>query len=148
MLLNADLTDYSEAYYVLELLPEEAKSKIPTNIMNILRYNRETFFEVKEDMKFSDNAIGIIRAIYIAYLCSPEKRNTIILNDKKRYADIVNKKSANHTTIIMDSNECEDELVYGMPQSHVLVPDEIKKNPWQKFVEAIKNFFSKKKSST
>ena len=111
--LRLDRSALAEVYIILLMLPKEKLNKIPKELVEGIRCNREENYEIDMD-KIEEEMLPdtekILAAIYTYYLASGEEKNTIIqlieLEKKNKYkeSDILKRE----TDLIIVDNESEE----------------------------------------
>ena len=79
---------FSEAYAVLQILPNELKAKIPTNFYLMIEKERNPYYHIEivnpiENNTFKDETIVLLGLIYRDFLCSEEERKLLQIQDKE-----------------------------------------------------------------
>lgn len=136
---------YSEVDEFLSLLSEEERNKIPENIRQIFRQEKDKNYlkginpniEIK-DQNLLEETLAIIAMLNLNYICEDEEEKArlkeVYANNEKKYQDILQ----------LDFNE---DKVFGIKQDYkieenedsILIPK--KENILQRIINKIKVFF-------
>ena len=141
---------YQEAYTILQELNEEEYSKIPPEVIQALKENRneEYNYEVDEDQELKYQPMlpetkAILFNIFRDYLATPEQKEKIKKMQSEERAKLeIKKKEQYNTENIFMSNTQQETQVEPVKETEALV--KVKKENWlKKTVEKIKNLFKK-----
>ena len=141
---------YQEAYTILQELDEEEYSKIPPEVIQALKENRneEYYYEVDEDTELKYQPMlpetrAIIFNIFRNYLATPEQKEKIkkmILEERAKLE--VKKKQQYNPENIFKSNTQQATKIEPVKETEALV--KVKKENWfKRAIEKIKNWFKK-----
>ena len=141
---------YQEAYTILQELNEEEYSKIPPEVIQALKENRneEYNYEVDEDQELKYQPMlpetkAILFNIFRDYLATPEQKEKIKKMQSEERAKLEIKKKEQYNTENMFKLNTLQEVQEGtVKETEALV--KVKKENWlKKTVEKIKNLFKK-----
>ena len=141
---------YQEAYTILQELNEEEYSKIPPEVIQALKENRneEYNYEVDEDKELKYQPMlpetkAILFNIFRDYLATPEQKEKIKKMQSEERAKLEIKKKEQYNTENMFKLNTLQEVQEGtVKETEALV--KVKKENWlKKTVEKIKNLFKK-----
>ena len=141
---------YQEAYTILQELDEEEYSKIPPEVIQALKENRneEYYYEVDEDTELKYQPMlpetrAIIFIIFRNYLATPEQKEKIkkmILEERAKLE--VKKKQQYNPENIFKSNTQQATKIEPVKETEALV--KVKKENWfKRAIEKIKSWFKK-----
>ena len=141
---------YQEAYTILQELDEEEYSKIPPEVIQALKENRneEYYYEVDEDTELKYQPMlpetrAIIFNIFRNYLATPEQKEKIrkMISEERAKLEIKKKQQYN-TENIFKSNTQQATKIEPVKETEALV--KVKKENWfKRAIENIKNWFKK-----
>lgn len=84
-LYNLNCKSYKEAYYILNMLPEDIKKKIPNKIQDFITENMDTNHEITYKDIYENNLLDdtnlLLAIIYKDYIATEEER--IIIKAKE-----------------------------------------------------------------
>ncbi len=141
---------YQEAYTILQELNEEEYSKIPPEVIQALKENRneEYNYELDEDQELKYQPMlpetkAILFNIFRDYLSTPEQKEKIKKMQSEERAKLeIKKKEQYNTENMFKSNTQQETQVEPVKETEALV--KVKKENWlKKAVEKIKNLFKK-----
>ena len=141
---------YQEAYTILRELNEEEYSKIPSEVIQALKENRneEYNYELDEDQELKYQPMlpetkAILFNIFRDYLSTPEQKEKIKKMQSEERAKLeIKKKEQYNTENMFKSNTQQETQVEPVKETEALV--KVKKENWlKKAVEKIKNLFKK-----
>ena len=141
---------YQEAYTILQELNEEEYSKIPPEVIQALKENRneEYNYELDEDQELTYQPMlpetkAILFNIFRDYLSTPEQKEKIKKMQSEERAKLeIKKKEQYNTENMFKSNTQQETQVEPVKETEALV--KVKKENWlKKAVEKIKNLFKK-----
>ena len=138
---------YSEVDEFLSLLSEHERNKIPENLREIFRQEKDKDYikginpsiEIK-DQNLLEETLAIIAMLNLNYICEDEEEKArlreVYANNEKKYQDIFQ----------MDFNADEvfgtkDEYFTQKLEEQIIVP--VKENIFQKIINKIKRLFRK-----
>jgi len=138
---------YSEVDEFLSLLSEQERNKIPENLREIFRQEKDKDYikginpsiEIK-DQNLLEETLAIIAMLNLNYICEDEEEKArlreVYANNEKKYQDIFQ----------MDFNADEvfgtkDEYFTQKLEEQIIVP--VKENIFQKIINKIKRLFRK-----
>jgi len=136
---------YSEVDEFLSLLSEQERNKIPENLREIFRQEKDKDYikginpsiEIK-DQNLLEETLAIIAMLNLNYICEDEEEKArlreVYANNEKKYQDIFQ----------MDFNADEvfgtkDEYFTQKLEEQIIVP--VKENIFQKIINKIKRIF-------
>ena len=141
---------YQEAYTILQELNEEEYSKIPPEVIQALKENRneEYNYELDEDQELKYQPMlpetkAILFNIFRDYLSTPEQKEKIKKMQSEERAKLeIKKKEQYNTENMFKSNTQQETQIEPVKETEALV--KVKKENWlKKAVEKIKNLFKK-----
>ena len=107
---------YTEAYYIVSLMSEEMKNKIPEKVLNNIknRMDKEYEFYIDEEdienLELLEDTEKILSVLYTDYLSTEEERQ-IILNKEKMLAGSKNKMTEKNIEVKdVFPRKIEDEI--------------------------------------
>ena len=141
---------YQEAYTILQELDEEEYSKIPPEVIQALKENRneEYYYEVDEDTELKYQPMlpetrAIIFNIFRNYLATPEQKEKIkrMIAEERAKSEIKKKKQYNTENIFKTNTQAQTQVT-SVKETEALV--EVKKEGvFKRFIEKIKSWFKK-----
>ena len=141
---------YQEEYTILQELDEEEYSKIPPEVIQALKENRneEYYYEVDEDTELKYQPMlpetrAIIFNIFRNYLATPEQKEKIrkMISEERAKLEIKKKQQYN-TENIFKSNTQQATKIEPVKETEALV--KVKKENWfKRAIEKIKSWFKK-----
>lgn len=141
---------YQEAYTILQELDEEEYSKIPPEVIQALKENRneEYYYEVDEDTELKYQPMlpetrAIIFNIFRNYLATPKQKEKIKqMIAKERAKSEIKKKKQYNPENIFKSNTQQATKIEPVKETEALV--KVKKENWfKRAIEKIKSWFKK-----
>ena len=141
---------YQEAYTILQELDEEEYLKIPPEVIQALKENRneEYNYELDEDQELKYQPMlpetkAILFNIFRDYLATPEQKEKIKKMQSEERAKLeIKKKEQYNTENMFKSNTQQETQVEPVKETEALV--KVKKENWlKKAIEKIKNLFKK-----
>ena len=142
---------YQETYTILQELNEEEYSKIPPEVIQALKENRneEYNYELDEDQELKYQPMlpetkAILFNIFRDYLATPEQKEKIKKMQSEERAKLeIKKKEQYNTENMFKSNTQQETQVEPVKETEALV--KVKKENWlKKAVEKIKNLLKKR----
>ena len=138
---------YKEVYMILQDLNEEEYSKIPSEIIKVLKenMNEEYEFELDEELELKEHQMlpetkAILFNIFRDYLANPEQKNKIIkMQNEERQKNEVKKQQMYNTDIFINKEKDDSNLTEKNTQLA-----QYKENIFNRFFNKIKNLFNKK----
>lgn len=138
---------YSEVDEFLSLLSEHERNKIPENLREIFRQEKDKDYikginpsiEIK-DQNLLEETLAIIAMLNLNYICEDEEEKArlreVYANNEKKYQDMFQ----------VDFNADEvfgtkDEYFTQKPEEQIIVP--VKENMFQKIINKIKRLYRK-----
>ena len=144
---------FTQVYLILNELEDEDYDKIPPEVINAIRKNRnkEYQFEIDESVDLKDNNLlpetrALLFKIYRDYLATPEQKRKIIKmqNEEKRKRELKKQQQYNPDVFVNKKSKIESELETMMNQQHTnLTP--YKESIFKKIIQKIKKIFIKNK---
>ncbi len=144
---------YSEIDSFINLLPEEDKIKIPKDMQEFFKtqkdkeYKKEIYINVPiEKQNLKEETLALIALLYIKYICEDEEEKRDLEkiyaeNERKYREEIKNKYSAEK--VLQKRNED-----YNKSKEHTIADEkylvEYKESIFKKIINKIKNFFKRK----
>ena len=141
---------YQEAYTILQELNEEEYSKIPPEVIQALKENRneEYNYELDEDQELKYQPMlpetkAILFNIFRDYLSTPEQKEKIKKMQSEERAKLeIKKKEQYNTENMFKLNTLKETQEGTVKETEALV--KVKKENWlKKAIEKIKNLFKK-----
>lgn len=138
---------YTEVYTILEDLNEEEYNKIPPEVIETIKENRneEYFFELDEDLTLKEQTMlpetkAILFNLFRDYLATQEQKEKIIKmqNEERQKNELEKQKQYNIDVFANKYNQNKTERIDEIQ----LV--EYKENIFKKILNKIKRFFAKK----
>lgn len=138
---------YKEVYMILQDLNEEEYSKIPSEIIKVLKenMNEEYEFELDEELELKEQQIlpetkAILFNIFRDYLATPEQKNKIIkMQNEERQKNEVKKQQMYNTDMFVNKKNDDSDLAEKNTQLA-----QYKENIFKRILNKIKNLFNKK----
>ena len=133
----------AEVYTILRALEESTLKKIPSNIVDAIRYNMDFKYEVDYSKLLNnellDDTKKILSVLYIDYLASYEERDVIYKMENLKYA--------NNDNIFFDSkNISKSNTLNENDKKELIEVQEVKKESFiQKIISRIKRIFERGK---
>ena len=137
-----DARAYTQVSYIISLMSDNLKTKIPQDFINIIEKNKDKKYEIKEknvkDIKLLSDTEKILSVIYTDYIAS-EKEKEIIKNKERmiclRKEENITKYS---TEIFQELNGIQKENI--VDENLSMVP-KTKKKYYKNVINLIKRFF-------
>ena len=134
----------AEVYTILRALEESTLKKIPSNIVDAIRYNMDFKYEVDYSKilnnELLDDTKKILSVLYIDYLASYEERDVIYKMENLKYA--------NNDNIFFDSknkNISKSNTLNENDKQEIIEVQEVKKESFiQKIINRIKSIFERR----
>lgn len=137
----------AEVDVVLNHFPQKLLEKVPSNLINSIKENKNKNYVFKYDedkslveQKISEDAKNLISAIYFRYICDDEKKSQLIeifkVNELKKNDEKI--KNNNLNSIIYEKKEIEVENKR-VEKSESIV--EVKDKWYKKIINKIKGLF-------
>ena len=140
--MNNRKNAYTEVYTILQELNEEEYNKIPPEIIEAIRTNRNEKYEYEldENLELKDHQMlpetkAILFNLFRDYLATPEQKEKIIRmqNEERRKNELKKQQQYNVDVFANKTKEKEPvELI------------EYKENIFKRILNKIKNFFTKR----
>lgn len=135
----------AEVYTIIRALEESTLKKIPSNIVDAIRYNMDFKYEVDYsnllNNELLDDTKKILSVLYIDYLASYEERDVIYKMENLKYA--------NNDNIFFDSknkNVSKSNTLNENDKKELIEVQEVKKESFiQKNISRIKRIFERGK---
>ena len=135
----------AEVYTIIRALEESTLKKIPSNIVDAIRYNMDFKYEVDYSKLLNnellDDTKKILSVLYIDYLASYEERDVIYKMENLKYA--------NNDNIFFDSknkNVSKSNTLNENDKKELIEVQEVKKESFiQKNISRIKRIFERGK---
>lgn len=134
----------AEVYTILRALEERTLKKIPSNIVDAIRYNMDFKYEVDYSKLLNnellDDTKKILSVLYIDYLASYEERDVIYKMENLKYA--------NNDNIFFDSknkNISKSNTLNENDKQEIIEVHEVKKESFiHKIISRIKSIFERR----
>ena len=151
-MVNTINQSFSEVYDIIMHLEKDLYNKIPNGFMQMIKQNRDLNYVVNLDYSKDINDQELLREtrvilslIYRDYLCSDEKRKTIIEKDKvelKQYEEEIKRKY--DIEKIFDKKRSEEDRVEHQQIPKADLPIEVKeKTFFKKIINKILSILKK-----
>lgn len=144
---------FTQVYVILNELDDEEYEKIPPEVVDAIKKNRnkEYEFEIDESIELKDNnllpeARALLFKIYRDYLASEGQRQKILKlqNEERRKMELKKQQQYNPDVFVNKKPKIESELETMMNQQHTnLTP--YKESIFKKIIQKIKKIFIKNK---
>ena len=135
-----DARAYSQVSYIISLMSENLKRKIPQDFVDMIERNKDKEFMIQEknikDMILLDDTEKILSVIYTDYIASEEEKVIIKNKEKKLYLKEENKEKYNKDVFknMESSKKTENE--------NLSMVHKIEKRWYQKIFEKIRKVLS------
>ena len=139
---------YTEVYAILQYLNEEEYNKIPPEIVDAIRLNRNVEYEYTlnnkldlEKQEMLPETKAILFNLFRDYLATPEQKNKIIQmqNEEKQKNEL--RKQQLYSSNVFENRQKEN--VYN-PNKETMQIVKYKENIFKRILDKIKKFFGKK----
>ena len=139
---------YAEVYTILQYLNEEEYNKIPPEIVDAIRLNRNVEYEYTlnnkldlEKQEMLPETKAILFNLFRDYLATPEQKNKIIqMQNEERQKNELRKQQLYSSNVFENRQK---ENVYN-PNKETMQIVKYKKNIFKRILDKIKKFFGKK----
>lgn len=150
-----DKRAYTEAYRLIEVLPEELKKKIPDSLILGIKNNMDNSYEFEiddenlDDMVLLDDTEKILSVIYTDYLASDEEKKVIKNKEMSILKEKENEKKENYSdsyyNFPKEKNNYENNYVKksGETEENKNVIKIPKEKWYQKFMKMLKHMLKK-----
>lgn len=132
---------YTQAYYIIDSLSEELKSKIPQRILKAIESQMDKTYEFYvddddlENIKLLEDTEKILSVIYTDYLATDEERKIIKNKERLCLAEEENNKSQMYSSDIFKQKQDTYKSTKNLT---------VKKETWiNKIINKLKIFFKK-----
>ncbi|MBO4293204.1 MAG: hypothetical protein J5881_02300 [Clostridia bacterium] len=138
---------FTQVYVILNELDDNAYDKIPPEVVDAIRKNRnkEYKFEVDKSIDLKDNdllpeARALLFKIYRDYLATPEQRVKIIKmqNEERRKSEL--RKQQQYNKEVFENKKLESEPQTNQPKTQLVL---YKENVFKKICKKLKGIFKK-----
>lgn len=138
---------YTEVYTILEDLNEEEYNKIPPEIIEAIRINRnvEYNYELDEDLELKEQPMlpetkAILFNLFRDYLSEPWQKEKIIkMQEEERQKNELKKREQYNTDVFANKKHENEKQI----EKETLEMVEYKENIFKKILNKIKSFFLK-----
>ena len=146
--MNNRKNAYTEVYTILEDLNEEEYNKIPPEVIETIKENRneEYFFELDEDLALKEQPMlpetkAILFNLFRDYLATQEQKEKIIKwqNEERQKNEL--KKQSQYNIHAFENKHNQDKTERTEERVQLI---EYKENIFRKILNKIKRFFTKK----
>lgn len=146
--MNNRKNAYTEVYTILQDLNEEEYNKIPPEIIEAIRTNRNEKYEydLDENLELKDHQMlpetkAILFNLFRDYLATPEQKEKIIRmqNEERQKNEL--KKQQQYNVDVFANNAKENIKTKEKEQVELI---EYKENIFKRILNKIKNFFTKR----
>ncbi len=139
---------YTEVYAILQYLNEEEYNKIPPEIVDAIRLNRNVEYEYTlnnkldlEKQEMLPETKAILFNLFRDYLATPEQKNKIIqMQNEERQKNELRKQQLYSSNVFENRQK---ENVYN-PNKETMQIVKYKENIFKRILDKIKKFFGKK----
>ena len=139
---------YTEVYAILQYLNEEEYNKIPPEIVDAIRLNRNVEYEYTlnnkldlEKQEMLPETKAILFNLFRDYLATPEQKNKIIqMQNEERQKNELRKQQLYSSNVFENRQK---ENVYN-PNIETMQIVKYKENIFKRILDKIKKFFGKK----
>ena len=139
---------YTEVYTILQYLNEEEYNKIPPEIVDAIRLNRNVEYEYTlnneldlEKQPMLPETKAILFNLFRDYLATPEQKNKIIqMQNEERQKNELRKQQLYSSNVFENRQK---ENVYN-PNKETMQIVKYKENIFKRILDKIKKFFGKK----
>ena len=132
---------YTQAYYIIDSLSEELKSKIPQRILKAIESQMDKTYEFYvddddlENIELLEDTEKILSVIYTDYLATDEERKIIKNKERLCWAEEENNKSQMYSSDIFKQKQDTYKSTKNLT---------VKKETWiNKIINKLKIFFKK-----
>ena len=147
--MNNRKNAYTEVYTILEDLNEEEYNKIPPEVIEAIRVNRneQYEYELDEDLELKEQPMlpetkAILFNLFRDYLATPEQKEKIIrMQNEERQKNELKKQQQYNTDVF--ANKLKEESIKVEPKEPVELI-QYKENIFKRILNKIKLFFTKK----
>ena len=147
--MNNCRNSYTEVYTILEELNEEEYKKIPPEVIEAIKENRneEYFYELDEDLELKEQDMlpetkAILFNIFRDYLSTPEQKAKIIRMQNEERQKIELKKQGQYNIDVFANKPKQEKIEQPKQAQTQLI--EYKENIFKKILNKIRNFFKRK----
>ncbi len=145
--MNNRKNAYTEVYTILEDLDEEEYNKIPPEIIETIRVNRnvEYNYELNENLELKEHQLLpetklILFNLFRDYLATSEQKQKIIeMQNEERQKNELKKQQQYNTDVFENKAKEEKEVSKIKEESHELI--EYKENIFTRLIARLKKFF-------
>ncbi len=144
--MNNRKNAYTEVYTVLQELNEDEYNKIPPEVIEAIKTNRneEYEFELDEDLELKEQSLlpeskAILFNLFRDYLSTPEQKQKIVkMQNEERQKNELKKKQMYDTNVFA---HVQKENSVQIEQEHTQIV-KYKENIFKKILNKIKRFFA------
>lgn len=144
--MNNRKNAYTEVYTVLQELNEDEYNKIPPEVIEAIKTNRneEYEFELDEDLELKEQSLlpetkAILFNLFRDYLSTPEQKRKIIkMQNEERQKNELKKKQMYDTNVFAHVQK-ENSVQIEQENTKIV---EYKENIFKKILNKIKRFFA------
>ena len=139
---------YAEVYTILQYLNEEEYNKIPPEIVDAIRLNRNVEYEYTlnneldlEKQPMLPETKAILFNLFRDYLATPEQKNKIIrMQNEERQKNEIRKQQL-YNTNVFENRQKENAYNPNIETKQIV---KYKENIFKRILDKIKKFFGKK----
>ena len=149
--MNNRKNAYTEVYTILKDLNEEEFNKIPPEIIETIRINRnqEYLYELDDDLELKEQEMlpetkAILFNLFRDYLSTPEQKEKIIRMQNEERQKNEMKKQQQYNTDVFEMKKKENSISF---QQETAQLTKYKKNIFKKIWDKIIKFFIKNKET-
>ena len=145
--MNNRKNAYTEVYTILQELNEEEYNKIPIEVIEAIKLNRneEYEYELDDELELKEQPMlpetkAILFNLFRDYLATPEQKIKIIRmqNEERQKNEL--KKQQKYSTEIFANRQKENIVKQNNNETHII---EYKENLFRRILNRIKKFFIK-----
>lgn len=146
--MNNRKNAYTEVYTILQNLNEEEYNKIPPEIIEAIRINKneDYEYELDDDLELKDHQMlpetkAILFNLFRDYLATPEQKEKIIrMQNEERQKNELKKKQQYDNDVF--ANKAKENIKTKEKEPVEII--EYKENIFKRILNKIKNFFTQK----
>ena len=140
---------YTEVYTILQELNEEEYKKIPLEVIDAIRLNRneEYFYELDDEIELKDQSMlqetkAILFNLFRDYLATQEQREKIIrMQNEERQKNELKKQKQYNTDVFVNRQRQNTEQTEEYTETNLVI---YKENIFKRIINKIKQFFIRK----
>lgn len=143
-----DKKAYTQAYKLIEIMPDELKKKIPDTVIIAIKNNMDNSYKFEmddeniEEIDLLDDTEKILSVIYTDYLATDEEREIIKAKEKTIIANNEEEKKAGYKQDYYNFPKQENNQDINVQQKNKVM--KMPEQKWYKrFIERIKEIINK-----